>query len=63
MESIGLTVDAIHEHVLALQEHFLDALERGPWSGLRTARLVTPVADWRFSIRMPLPVLFHTRTL
>lgn len=47
MESIGLTVDAIHEHVLALQEHFLDALERGPWSGLRTARLVTPVADWR----------------
>jgi kynureninase len=47
MESIGLTVDAIHEHVLALQEYFLDALERGPWRGLRTARLVTPVTERR----------------
>jgi kynureninase len=43
MESIGLTVAAIHDHVLALQQHFLDRVEQGEFEALRRARLVTPV--------------------
>jgi selenocysteine lyase/cysteine desulfurase len=43
MESIGLTVDAIHAHVLALQQHFLAAVEHHAFAPLRDARLVTPV--------------------
>ena len=42
MRTIGLTVDAIHEHVLALQELFLDEITRGV-KPLCDARLVTPV--------------------
>jgi selenocysteine lyase/cysteine desulfurase len=40
-ERIGLTVEAIHAHVLALQELFLE--RRGEFPGLQGARLVTPV--------------------
>ncbi len=43
MEDIGLTVEAIHAHVLALQEHFLATTERYAFPMLRGARLVTPV--------------------
>jgi selenocysteine lyase/cysteine desulfurase len=44
MEGIGLTVEAIHAHVLALQESFLAALRQRAFAPLRQARLVTPVA-------------------
>jgi selenocysteine lyase/cysteine desulfurase len=44
MEEIGLTVDAIHHHVLALQEVFLAAVARAKVRPLGEARLVTPVA-------------------
>jgi selenocysteine lyase/cysteine desulfurase len=44
MDEIGLTVDAIHEHVLALQTLFLDELARAQIKPLCNARLVTPVA-------------------
>jgi selenocysteine lyase/cysteine desulfurase len=43
MAEIGLTVEAIHAHVLALQEAFLAALERHAFAPLIDARLVTPV--------------------
>lgn len=43
MERIGLTVDAIHAHVLALQEMFLAEIARARL--LSDARLVTPVAS------------------
>lgn len=42
MTEIGLTVEAIHVHALALQERFLAGVERIP--SLAAARLVTPVA-------------------
>jgi kynureninase len=42
MDGIGLTVDAIHAHVLALQEMFRAELARARLLG--DARLVTPVA-------------------
>jgi selenocysteine lyase/cysteine desulfurase len=42
MDRIGLTVDAIHSHVLQLQQRFLDFVEEGALDGLKTARLVTP---------------------
>jgi selenocysteine lyase/cysteine desulfurase len=45
MRNLGLTVDAIHEHVLALQEHFLSALEGSRLDALRSARLITPMAS------------------
>jgi len=41
MESIGLTVAAIHDHVLALQSRFLGAVDG--IASLRKARLVTPI--------------------
>jgi len=44
MDEIGLTVDAIHEHVLALQALFLDELARAKVKPLCNAWLVTPVA-------------------
>jgi kynureninase len=43
IESIGLTVPAIHAHVLALQERFLE--EISSVAVLREARLVTPRAE------------------
>ena len=42
MESIGLTVNAIHDHALALQQHFLDLLAHGRFEPLGGARLVSP---------------------
>jgi selenocysteine lyase/cysteine desulfurase len=44
MDEIGLTVDAIHAHVLALQDLFLAAVARAKVRALGEARLVTPVA-------------------
>jgi kynureninase len=45
MDEIGLTVEAIHAHVLELQELFLAEVARLAVQPLRTARLVTPVAN------------------
>jgi kynureninase len=45
MDEIGLTVEAIHAHVLALQELFLAEIARLGVQPLRDARLVTPVAS------------------
>jgi kynureninase len=45
MEEIGLTVEVIHDHVLALQALFLAELARAKVKPLRDARLVTPVAE------------------
>ena len=44
-DEIGLTVQAIHEHVLALQALFLAELARAKIKPLCDARLVTPVAE------------------
>ena len=44
MQAIGLTVDAIHDHVLALQELFRAEIARAKVEPLCDARLVTPVA-------------------
>jgi kynureninase len=44
MDEIGLTVDAIHDHVLTLQDLFLAAIARGKVGPLGDARLVTPIA-------------------
>jgi len=44
MREIGLTVDAIHDHVLALQELFRAEIARAKVEPLCAARLVTPVA-------------------
>ena len=44
MDAIGLTVAAIHDHVLALQDLFLAAIARAQVRPLCDARLVTPVA-------------------
>ena len=45
MDAIGLTVAAIHDHVLALQNKFLAEVERARIRPLMEAKLVTPVAD------------------
>jgi kynureninase len=45
MDEIGLSVAAIHEHVIALQAMFLAAIDAARVRPLRDARLVTPVAD------------------
>jgi kynureninase len=45
MDEIALTVEAIHPHVLALQELFLAEIARVAVRPLRDARLVTPVAN------------------
>jgi selenocysteine lyase/cysteine desulfurase len=45
MDEIGLTVEAIHAHVLGLEELFLAEIARPPIEPLRDARLVTPVAN------------------
>ena len=44
MDEIGLTVAAIHDHVLALQNLFLAAVARAKVRPLADARLVTPIA-------------------
>src|SRR5262249_48435475 len=44
MQAVGLTADAIHDHVLALQELFRAAIARAKVKPLCDARLVTPVA-------------------
>jgi len=45
MSEIGLTVDAIHEHVLALQDCFRAEIARAEVRPLCEARLVTPVGS------------------
>jgi kynureninase len=45
MTEIGLTVDAIHDHVLALQELFRAAIVRAKVRPLCEARLVTPAGS------------------
>jgi len=47
LAEIGLTVAAIHAHVLALQKDFLDRVRSGAIAGLDGARLVTPMEDPR----------------
>ena len=47
MREIGLTVEAVHEHVLALQQIFLHAVQEGRVGALRSARLVSPVGTPR----------------
>jgi kynureninase len=44
MDQIGLSVPAIHAHVMALQARFLQAVDAAVIEPLRKARLVTPVA-------------------
>jgi kynureninase len=44
MDGIGLTVAAIHEHVLALQDLFRAEIARANVRPLCDARLVTPIA-------------------
>jgi kynureninase len=44
MDEIGLTVGAIHDHVLTLQDLFLAAVARAKVRPLADARLVTPIA-------------------
>jgi kynureninase len=44
MDQIGLTVAAIHAHVLSLQALFLERVETAVIDPLRRARLVTPIA-------------------
>lgn len=43
LDGIGVTVEAIHDHVLALQERFLGAVDAADILPLLEARLVTPV--------------------
>jgi kynureninase len=43
MEQIGLTVAAVHDHVLALADLFRQEIARQNVAALREARLVTPV--------------------
>jgi kynureninase len=45
MNDIGLTVDAIHRHVMALQELFRAEIARAKLRPLCESRLVTPVAS------------------
>jgi selenocysteine lyase/cysteine desulfurase len=42
VQSMGLTVETIHAHVLELQVLFLQAVEAGAIPALKSARLVTP---------------------
>src|SRR5262249_24584447 len=41
---IGLSVAAIHDHVMALQSRFIRAVDADAIEPLRAARLITPVA-------------------
>jgi kynureninase len=43
MERIGLSVVAIHDHVLMLQSRFRNAVDAAGIEPLREARLVTPI--------------------
>jgi kynureninase len=43
MTGIGLTVEAIHAHVLSLQDYFLRAVDVAPITPLRDACLLTPM--------------------
>jgi selenocysteine lyase/cysteine desulfurase len=43
MTQIGLTVEAIHAHVLSLQDHFLKGVDAAHIAPLRAAALVTPM--------------------
>lgn len=43
MADIGLSVEAIHAHVLTLQARFLNAVDAAGIQPLRNARLVTPI--------------------
>jgi kynureninase len=43
MQRNNLTVEAIHDHVLALQERFLDEIDACRFEPLTSARLVTPM--------------------
>ncbi len=47
MDRIGLSVAAIHEHVLALQARFLQSVDAAGIEPLRKARLVTPIGTPR----------------
>ena len=47
MKGIGLTVEAIHDHVLGLQNLFLDVVSARRIEGLKVARLVTPMDEPR----------------
>jgi kynureninase len=47
MEQIGLSVSAIHEHVLGLQSRFLKAVDAAAIAPLRDARLLTPLGTTR----------------
>jgi selenocysteine lyase/cysteine desulfurase len=44
MDRIGLDVEAIHAHVLNLQEQFMQGVDAARIEPLRRARLVTPIA-------------------
>jgi kynureninase len=44
MKGIGLTVEVIHDHALALQQRFLDGVRARPVKPLASARLITPMA-------------------
>jgi kynureninase len=44
MDQIGLSVAAIHAHVMTLQARFLAAVDAAAIEPLRKARLVTPIA-------------------
>jgi selenocysteine lyase/cysteine desulfurase len=67
LESLGLTVEAIHAHVLDLQQNFLAALERHAFAPLRDARLVTPIETPQrghfLTFEMPGAVHLHQRLL
>jgi kynureninase len=43
MDQIGLSVEAIHAHVLTLQARFIKAMDAAGIEPLRNARLVTPI--------------------
>jgi selenocysteine lyase/cysteine desulfurase len=45
MDRIGLTVEAIHAHVLSLQAQFMRAADAAKIESLRKAKLVTPIAS------------------
>jgi kynureninase len=47
IDEIGLTVQAIHAHALALEQHFLMRAEASPFREFKTARLATPIEDPR----------------
>ncbi len=45
MDRIGLSVAAIHDHVVALQERFMRAVDAAGIQALRHAKLLTPIAS------------------